>query len=337
MATEAKDGSILAPALQDQGSERARRNIDTTKEKKDAITLMGEEIDFNNDPILPLSPGGTFGSPDPSTRNPREKALEQSFKYSLDSFKHKQNQFLTGRNHSQEQDREDRRYKKLMLRRRRLLRETEKAQDQEPVRVDSSNALPHFEYLDICGDVEVALPKELEGFGAMDLSNEAPNPDSPGRGSNDSRDSATSAFASLYDVSTEDISDAAARMLDQLEEDQANEPTEPLPDLSSLPFPPPRTLDNLICHYITCPVDECHTEGPYFHNGELGDQDHPYFKGSNPPPHVWDAYNRVIEGSSRLLDDEIVTNFWAWHVPPFYTIPEKPEAEVAEDQDMKDG
>ena len=54
--------------------------------------------------------------------------------------------------------------------------------------------------------------------------------------------------------------------------------------------------------------------------GELGDQDHPYFKGSNPPPFVWEAYNRWISGVSTRDDDEVVGGFWAWHVPPFSTL-----------------
>jgi len=83
--------------------------------------------------------------------------------------------------------------------------------------------------------------------------------------------------------------------------------------------------DNFLCHYATCPVTEMHCEGPYHYKGRLGDQDHAYFQGSNPPPSVWEAYDRVVRGISSSEEDEMVTGFWAWHVPPFCYIPDGPD------------
>lgn len=83
--------------------------------------------------------------------------------------------------------------------------------------------------------------------------------------------------------------------------------------------------DNFLCHYATCPVTEMHCEGPYYYKGRLGDQNHNYFKGSNPPPCVWEAYDKVVRGISSGEEDEMVTGFWAWHVPPFCYIPDGPD------------
>ena len=67
---------------------------------------------------------------------------------------------------------------------------------------------------------------------------------------------------------------------------------------SETPIGESERLDNLLCCYVTCPIDRIHSEGFYFHEGELGDQNHPYFKGSNPPPHVWEAYDKMVQGRS---------------------------------------
>ena len=76
-------------------------------------------------------------------------------------------------------------------------------------------------------------------------------------------------------------------------------------------------LDNLPCCSITCPITEPQNIGPYHHNGILGDQNQPYFKGSNPPPAVLMAYERMLRGTSTEEEDEMVRGFWVWHVPPF--------------------
>ena len=75
--------------------------------------------------------------------------------------------------------------------------------------------------------------------------------------------------------------------------------------------------DNLPCYQITCPIDIPHNEGPYYHNGVLGDQDHPKFCGSTPPESVWEAYWRELAGCGTRSDEDVVDFFVLWHVPPF--------------------
>ncbi len=128
----------------------------------------------------------------------------------------------------QEQHRAEHRQRKLMLRRRRLMRETEEAQDAEPEKVNPFNALPFFEYLELSADVEVELPSELVGFGSMDLSEADASPlwsldDFNAENLGDSR--------AVSD--DQEVIDAAARMLGQIN-------TLPLGglDLGATPLPP---------------------------------------------------------------------------------------------------
>jgi len=290
----------------------------------------------------------------------------------------------------QEQHRAEHRQRKLMLRRRRLMRETDEAQDAEPEKVNPFNALPFFEYLELAADVEVELPSELVGFRSMDLSAADASPlwsldDFNAENLGDSR-------AVSDDL---EVVDAAARMLEQInklplggldlgatpptpdfdadivspeirsqlasklmygaspEEQQSPTSEASPPGIASAyrfstPVPidsivgptsdtaasefsrvhvqssilPNAMRDNFLCHYATCPVTEMHCEGPYYYKGRLGDQNHNYFKGSNPPPCVWEAYEKVVRGISSGEEDEMVTGFWAWHVPPFCYIPD---------------
>lgn len=355
-----RSNSAPTPTWQDQ-------DIELTIKSSAMVTkddLAGECFDFNHDPILPIAPNWSFNSLEPSKSSPRNQFLMESFKSSLyylqlppsqaiDNLPRK-DRLSVERKQIQEQHRKSHGDKKLLLRRQQLMREAEEAQDQEPTKVSPFNALPHFEYLEIAENVGVELPEELAALAAMNLSKEVPNETSEDIDNDGSRDSSPETFGSLYD-STEDIRAAAAGMLDQLEDDPAEEPYSGHPNdgfsppdppymppsnyqaTRSQPAPPPN-LDNLLCNYVTCPVVESHTEGPYFHNGELGDQNHPHFKGSNPPPHVWEAYARVMDGSDLWMDQEMVDSFWAWHVPPFYDMSEKKvEEKQVEDQEMGDG
>lgn len=318
----------------------------------------------------------------------------------------------------QEQHRAEHLEKKKMLRRRRLMRETDETQDAEPEKVNPFNALPCFEYLELSADIEVDLPSELVGFGTMDLS-----------------EAETSPLWSVDEFNAENLADglavsddlevvdAAARMLDQINALPLGGldlgATPPPPDFDadgvspeirselastlmfgaspkdtllppsptreasspaiasayrlSMPVPidslvgltsdtaasefsrvrvqspilPNAMRDNFLCHYATCPVREMHCEGPYYHKGRLGEQAHKYFKGSNPPPSVWEAYEKVVRGLSSWEEDEMVTGFWAWHVPPFCYIPDGPDdvfsskpdeagGAIDGDQDMSD-
>lgn len=107
------------------------------------------------------------------------------------------------------------REKKLMLRRRRMMRQTEEAQDKEPAKVSPFNALPHFEYLEIAAPVEVDLPSDLNGFSLMDISTtQADAPPNPMQ-----RDVSDDSSVS----EGEDAHLAALRMFDRLSEHQNGE------------------------------------------------------------------------------------------------------------------
>ena len=81
--------------------------------------------------------------------------------------------------------------------------------------------------------------------------------------------------------------------------------------------------EDLACNGITCPIHEPHAVGPWYHKNDegehiLGDPSHPVFKGSNPPPEVWDAYEQILEGKATEDEHELVGGFLIWHVPPFW-------------------
>lgn len=257
--------------------------------------------------------------------------------------------------------------KKKMLRRRRLMRETDQTQDAEPQKVNPFNALPCFEYLELSADIEVDLPSGLVGFETMDLSEAEASP----VWSIDKFNAENLADGVVVSDDME-VVDAAARMLDQINALPLGGldlgATPPTPDFDAegvspeirselasdfsyvrvqSPVLPNAMRDNFLCHYATCPVREMHCEGPYYYKGRLGDQAHNYFKGSNPPPSVWEAYDKVVRGLSSVEEDEMVNGFWAWHVPPFCYIPEGPDDvfcsmpdeagdAIGGDQDMRD-
>ena len=81
--------------------------------------------------------------------------------------------------------------------------------------------------------------------------------------------------------------------------------------------------EDLACNGITCPIHEPHAVGPWYHKNDegepiLGDPSHPVFKGSNPPPEVWNAYEQILEGKATEDEHEAVGGFLIWHVPPFW-------------------
>ena len=81
--------------------------------------------------------------------------------------------------------------------------------------------------------------------------------------------------------------------------------------------------EDLACNGITCPIHEPHPVGPWYHKNDegepiLGDPSHPVFKGSNPPPTVWHAYEQILVGKATEDEHEAVGGFLIWHVPPFW-------------------
>lgn len=137
------------------------------------------------------------------------------------------------------------------------------------------------------------------------------------------REAGPSGIASAYRFSTPVLIDSLCR---PTIDTAASESSRMLVQSAVLPN---AMRDNFLCSYATCPVREMHFEGPYYYQGILGDQDHDYFKGSNPPPAVWEAYDKVTRKISSAGDEEMVSGFWAWHVPPFCFIPENGSDDVS--------
>lgn len=266
---------------------------------------------------------------------------------------------------------EQHRKKKAMLRRRRQIRKAaDEAQNAEPSYTGQSDPIGHLEYMEIEEAVENDVPTELTGFASMGLSSDAPKQDpepyvepsyevpgwlTPG------------CFRSRSNTEDEQAVRGARKMCKWFNDNQEN-PSQEVSQFSPIdadyvptaenPFaildeeltahcmsPPakytptarPGARDNLLCHYITCPILEPHYEGPYHHEGILGDQSHTFFKGSNPPPWVWTAYQEIQDRCSLWYEEETVMGFWTWHVPPFCHIPDHDEDEDAGNDSVEHG
>ena len=135
--------------------------------------------------------------------------------------------------------RAERREEKQRSRRGQLEFQADRIQDQEPMRISSSNALPHFQYLDIAEAVETDMPPELFKFGSLGLSATVPA---------DSKTFKDPEQAHLHDHPLEAI-------------DHSKTPRRQ--ENAYRPFVP---QGDLLCIYQTCPIQEMHCEGPYHHN-----------------------------------------------------------------------
>ena len=345
-----RENHALAPALQDQGIEMGTNTMAMTAEEKHSLVPIGGQREAEKEvgplgswrqqlmPLAALDPHSSGESPSDSLQQATNSAIGEGQGKKWHEMQKKIKR-------QQEQHREDHRERKLKLRRRRMMREADKNQHREPNTVSPFNALPHFKYLEIAEPIEIGLPSELAEFGSMNLSREEAQEVAPDMFLDEpmSNPFAMHApFEDMADMNDQEISQAAARMLQQIGEgpiEQAissnmedPESSHALKDgIEPSSIHPNWMVDNLICHYITCPVEEMHYEGPYYHNGELGDQNHPYFKGSNPPPHVWRGYEKMLQGISSDYEQELVHGFWAWHVPPFYYVPGDPRFSVLDD------
>ena len=68
------------------------------------------------------------------------------------------------------------------------------------------------------------------------------------------------------------------------------------------------------CRAEDCPVSIPHEKGPYLHEGKLRMRNGSIFGASNPPPNVWDAYDRLRHGFSNAPEDvRLVDNFKVLH------------------------
>ena len=97
--------------------------------------------------------------------------------------------------------------------------------------------------------------------------------------------------------------------------DAPDSPTWPESPKSRTPprIPPAR------CTEQDCPVREAkrrHYQGQYLHNGNPPNTSETLFGTSNPPPHVWNSWMRVLERSPSCTveDDWNVLGFLRWHV-----------------------
>ena len=232
--------------------------------------------------------------------------------------------------------------KKQTLRRKRILRDADEAQDEELTKVSPCNALPDFEYLEIAEPLET--PSGLAAFGTLGFfsdqtmtdpppslptSNQLPT-DPPVNNNNNNNNNNT--YPSDWEVSAAAVgtlrhigdnsvnnlnSGISSSSLNQQALTAASHPpinaSQALRDVSQV------SMDQLPCYCPTCPITKFHTIGPYYHNGVLGDQDHAHFKGTNPPPEVWLAYERSLRGIASYEEVEILQGFWLWHV---YVFPE---------------
>lgn len=56
------------------------------------------------------------------------------------------------------------------------------------------------------------------------------------------------------------------------------------------------------CRAHNCPIRQHHQKGPYLHEGKLRMREGAMFGASNPPPAIWDAYERM---KARIVDPQM--------------------------------
>lgn len=67
------------------------------------------------------------------------------------------------------------------------------------------------------------------------------------------------------------------------------------------------------CDSPACPVKLAHSQGRYLHNGKHN-RHGPVFGSCNPPPDVWQAYDRTRAGNGTAEDMQLVESFREYHV-----------------------
>lgn len=214
---------------------------------------------------------------------------------------------------------DEHRKKKATMRRRLQMHAADVAQDAEPSYTSQSDALGHLEYMDISEPVEVDLPSELAGFATMGLAaNEV-----SGSGSDKEKNTAAAQQSTSEDANN--VPATGYPYLIPTEEPKKDTEHSMSPPVKFSAVARPGARGNLICRYAFCPIMEEHYEGPYYYKGVFGDQNHSKFRGSNPPPWLWEYYYRVINRTASWHKDNKVHSFWLWHVSPFCHIPDYDE------------
>ena len=149
---------------------------------------------------------------------------------------------------SVEQHRVEHHEKKQKLRRRRLVREADIIQDQEPMNISPFNSLPHFKYLDIAEAVETDVPPELFGFGSLGLAATGTK-------------LLSGAFAESKPIEEAKQPHLPSATLEGIGPSKARSEKK---DTYRSYVP----QGNLLCIFMTCPIQERHCEGPYHHNSK---------------------------------------------------------------------
>ena len=195
-------------------------------------------------------------------------------------------------------------FKKRKQARRQVMQEVNANQASEPRIINSFDALPHFEYLEIAEAIDSELPLDLNGFSSLGLS----PPEAHEGADVDSLNELLAepfaediTFSDDTDITDEYVADAATRMLQQLslspvEEcsagcshseilnpehpildvpESAGETSESSPSLHQV-YQSQRCskelcapLDNLLCCFFTCPIEETHCEGMFENYDQL--------------------------------------------------------------------
>lgn len=85
----------------------------------------------------------------------------------------------------------------------------------------------------------------------------------------------------------------------------------------------PYTHKSTRCRALSCPIRGKHEKGPYLHEGKLRAREGNIFGSSNPPPKIWEAYDRIKDSNGDLggkdkdqvaaRDVKIVTRFARHH------------------------
>ncbi|KAL8795486.1 MAG: hypothetical protein Q9195_002075 [Heterodermia aff. obscurata] len=158
-----------------------------------------------------------------------------------------------------EQHRADHREKKRKLRRRRLVGEADRIQDEsyEPMHVSPFNALPHFEYLDIAEALDKDVPPELFGFNSLSFS-AAGTPQ-------ESRLWGDKLLSGPF-AESKRFRDSAQPHLQSVPLEGMDYPKTPHDKENA--YRPYVAQGNLLCIFKTCPIQEMHCEGPYHHNSK---------------------------------------------------------------------
>ena len=85
--------------------------------------------------------------------------------------------------------------------------------------------------------------------------------------------------------------------------------------ITTIPAPFDCYVSNTQCTHAHCPVGESHLEGLYLHEGRLSDGPHFFFGAANPPPWLWEAYERLEQLVASDPDVVALEHFLICHPP----------------------